>query len=258
MNSGNENIYVEKKNEVGIITLKKSDGLNILDSTMLHDLEDILNELGKDEKIRILIITGDKNFSAGANVKEMKEFKPEDAKAFSDYGNRLFNMAEIMEKPVIAAVCGYAFGGGCELALACDIRIAGENAKFSQPEVNLGLIPGFGGTQRLTRLVGMGKAKEMILTGKIMDAKEAEAIGLVNKLVKDEELMEKALEMADIIAHRGPVAVKLAKKLINENQMIKEMLEREAVSFSECFNTQDHCEGINAFLEKRKPVFKGI
>jgi len=258
MNTRNEHIHVEKKNEVGIITLKKSDGLNILDSTMLHDLEDFLKELGKDEQIRVLIITGDKNFSAGANVKEMKEFTAREAKAFSDYGNRLFNMVENMEKPVIAAVCGYAFGGGCELALACDIRIASENAKFGQPEVNLGLIPGFGGTQRLTRLVGMGKAKQMILTGKIMDAKEAEAIGLVNKVVKDEELMEKALEMADIIAHRGPVAVKLAKKLINENQMIKEMLEREAVSFSECFNTLDHREGINAFLEKRKPVFKGI
>lgn len=258
MNTGNEHIHVEKRKEVGIITLKKSDGLNILDSTMMHDFGDLLIELGKDETIRVLIITGVKNFSAGANIKEMKEFNPEEAKTFSDFGNRLFNQLENLEKPVIAAVSGYAFGGGCELALACDIRIASEDAKFGQPEVNLGLIPGFGATRRLPRLVGMGKAKEMILTGRTIDAKEAEAVSLVNKVVKEEELMDKTLEIAGIIAQKGPVALKLAKKLINENQEIKEGLEREIVSFSECFNTRDHREGINAFLEKRKPMFKGI
>jgi enoyl-CoA hydratase len=258
MNTGNEHIQVEKRKEVGIITLKKSDGLNILDSTMLHDFGNLLNELGKDETIRVLIITGVKNFSVGANINEMKEFNAEDAKTFSDFGNSLFNQLENLEKPVIAAVSGYAFGGGCELALACDIRITSEDAKFGQPEVNLGLIPGFGATQRLPRLVGIGKAKEMILTGRTMDAKEAEAIGLVNTVVKEEELMEKALEIARIIVQKGPVAVKLAKKLINENQEIKEGLKREIVSFSECFNTRDHREGINAFLEKRKPMFKGI
>jgi len=250
MNTGNEHI--------GVITLRKSDGLNILDSTMLNDFRDFLNEFGKEETIRVVIITGAKNFSAGANVKEMKAFNPEEAKIFSDFGNRLFNQVENLEKPVIAAVGGYAFGGGCELALACDMRIAGENAKFSQPEVNLGLIPGFGATQRLTRLVGIGKAKEMILTGRTIDAREAEVIGLVNMVVKDEELMEKALEMAGIIAQKGPVAIKMAKKLMNENQDIKEGLAREIVSFSECFDTLDHHEGINAFLEKRKPMFKGI
>ncbi|CAG0952739.1 MAG: enoyl-CoA hydratase-related protein [Candidatus Methanoperedens sp.] len=258
MNTGSEHILVEKRKEVGIITLKKSDGLNILDSTMLHDLGDFLNELEKDETIRVLIITGVKNFSAGANIKEMKEFNPVEAKTFSDFGNRLFNQVENLEKPIIAAISGYAFGGGCELALACDIRISSADAKFGQPEVNLGLIPGFGATRRLPRLVGIGKAKEMILTGRTIDSKEAEAIGLVNKVVQEEELMEKSLEVANIIAQKGPVAVKLAKKLINENQEIKEGLEREIVSFSECFNTRDHREGINAFLEKRKPVFKGV
>lgn len=162
-----------------------------------------------------------------------------------------------MEKPVIAAVNGYALGGGCELALACDIRIAGKSAKFGLPELNLGLIPGFGGTQRLSRLVGIGKAKEIILTGKIIDAKEGESIGLVNKVVRDEELMREVEEVSLVLAQRSPITVKIAKGLINKNQEIKRGLEMEIVSFSECFETQDHIEGINAFLEKRKPVFKG-
>jgi enoyl-CoA hydratase len=162
-----------------------------------------------------------------------------------------------MGKPVIAAMTGFALGGGCELALACDIRIAGESAKFGQPEVNLGLIPGFGGTQRLSRLVGIGKAKEMILTGEIINAKEAGSIGLVNRVVKDEELMTKAEEMAMTIAQKGPIAVKMAKKLINENQGIEKGLEKEIALFAQCFATQDRVEGINAFLEKRKPIFKG-
>ena len=163
-----------------------------------------------------------------------------------------------MGKPVIAAITGFALGGGCELALACDIRIAGESAKLGQPEVNLGLIPGFGGTQRLSRLVGIARAKEMILTGKIINAKEAASIGLVNRVVKDEELMIAVEEMAQVIAQKAPIAVKMAKKLINENQEIKEGLEKEIDFFVQCFATQDRLEGINAFLEKRKPEFKGI
>lgn len=149
-------------------------------------------------------------------------------------------------------------GGGCELALACDIRIAEESAKFGQPEVNLGLIPGFGGTQRLSRLIGIGKAKEMIFTGEIIDAKEAESIGLVNRVEKDEELMAKAEEMVQVIAQKVPVAVKMVKALINENQEIKEGHEKEIDFFVRCFTTQDRLKGINAFLGKRKPPFKGI
>ncbi|HAB52713.1 MAG TPA: hypothetical protein DCE80_11190, partial [Ignavibacteriales bacterium] len=178
--------------------------------------------------------------------------------AFCRWGHKVFDQLEGMGKPVIAAVNGFALGGGCELAIACDIRIAGESAKFGQPEVNLGLIPGFGSTQRLSRLVGIGKAKEMILTGKIIDAKEAESIGLVNRVVKDEELMIVAEEMAQVIAQKPPIAVKMAKTLINENQEIKEGLEKEINLFAQCFATQDRLEGINAFLEKRKPEFKGI
>jgi len=163
-----------------------------------------------------------------------------------------------MGKPVIAAITGFALGGGCELALACDIRIAGESAKFGQPEVNLGLIPGFGGTQRLSRLIGVGKAKEMIFTGDIINAKEAASIGLVNRVEKDEELMTKAEEMAQVIAQKGPIAVKMAKTLINENQKTEEGLNKEITLFAQCFSTQDCVEGINAFLEKRKPRFKGV
>ncbi len=255
MNTGNE-IKLEKKNEIGIITLNKPP-TNILETETLDRLEDSLNKLGADDKIRALVITGEKNFCAGADIKELKEKHPAEAEVFSRLGHKIFNQVEYMEKPVIAAVNGYALGAGYELALACDIRIAGKNAKFGQPEVNLGLIPGFGGTQRLTRLVGIGRAKEMILTGRIIDAKEAEYIGLINKVVGDEELMEKAEEMAQVLAEKSPIAIRTAKGLINKSQEIKKELEIEIVSFSECFASKDHMEGINAFLEKRKPRFKG-
>ncbi len=255
MNTGNE-IKLEKKNEIGIITLNKPP-TNILDTETLVRLEDSLNKLGTDDKIRALVITGEKNFCAGADIKELKEKHPAEAKVFSRLGHKIFSQVENMEKPVVAAVNGYALGAGCELALACDLRIAGEGAKFGTPEMNLGLIPGFGGTQRLTRLVGIGRAKEMILTGRIIDAKEAEYIGLINKVVGDEELMEKAEEMAQVLAEKSPIAVRIAKGLINKNQEIKKGLEMEIVSFSECFASKDHMEGINAFLEKRKPRFKG-
>lgn len=248
---------IEKKKEIGIITLNKP-AMNILDTKMLVELEDSLNELESDEKIRAIIITGEKNFCAGADIKELKEKHPSEAEVFSRLGHKVFNEVENMEKPVIAAVKGYALGGGCELALACDIRIVGENAKFGLPEMNLGLIPGFGGTQRLARLVGIGKAKEMIFTGKIIDAKEALSIGLVNSVVKDEELIVKAEEMALVLAEKSPITIKIAKGLINKNHDIKRGLEMEIVSFSECFASEDHVEGINAFLEKRRPRFRGV
>ncbi|TFG41952.1 MAG: crotonase [Bacteroidia bacterium] len=255
---GNENIKMEKKNKVGIITLSKPDGLNILDTTMLQYLEDAMKELEEDAEIRVIIITGEKNFSVGADIKEMKDKNPEEIETFCRFGHAMLNHVETLEKPVIAAVNGYAFGGGCELALACDIRIASENAKFGQPEVNLGIIPGFGGTQRLPLIVGVGKAKEMILTGKIIDAKEAEVIGLANMVVKGEELIDQAQNMAELIAQKGPVAVQLAKKTINESRNIQEGLNLEIDAFVQCFATQDHFEGINAFLEKRIPDFKGM
>lgn len=256
MNIRNENIKIERKKEVGIIILNKPD-LNLLDTKTLMEIEEALIKLDKDEHIKVLILTGEKNFSAGVNIKEIKEKNQEEAEAFSRLGHKICNQLENLEKPVIAAVKGYALGAGCEIALACDIRIVGESVKFSQPEVNLGIIPGFGGTQRLSRLVGIAKAKEMIFTGRIIDAEEAESIGIVNKVVKDEELMEKAEELAQVLEQKSPLTLKIAKSLINKNQEIKEGLEMEIVSFSECFASKDHIEGINAFLEKRKPKFKG-
>ncbi len=250
-------IKIEKKKEYGIITLNKPP-MNILDTKMLVELENSLNELEADEQIRTVIIRGEKNFCAGADVKELKEKHPSEAEVFSRLGHKVFNEVENMEKPVIAAVSGYALGGGCELALAADLRIAGESAKFGLPEVNLGLIPGFGGTQRLTRLVGIGKAKELILTGGIIDAKEALSIGLVNRVVSDNELMGNAEELAYVISEKSPITLKMAKNLMNRNLEIKKGLEMEMVSFSECFASEDHMEGIDAFLEKRKPKFKGI
>ena len=258
MDTGNEHIKVEKKKEIGIITLNRPEVRNALNRKMIQELGNVLTGLENDLQIRVIIITGNKDFCAGADIKEMNAIKPEEIETFCRWGHKVFDQLEGMGKPVIAAITGFALGGGCELALACDIRIAGESAKFGQPEVNLGLIPGFGGTQRLSRLIGVAKAKEMILTGKIIDAKEAESIGLVNRVVKDEELMIAAEEMAQVIAQKAPVAVKMAKTLINENQEIKEGLEKEIAFFARCFTTQDRLEGINAFLEKRKPKFKGI
>ena len=258
MNTGNDHIKLEKKKGIGIIMLNRPEVRNALNRKMLHELGDALTELENDPQIRVIIIAGNKDFCAGADIKEMHAIKPVEIEAFCRWGHKVFDQLEGMGKPVIAAINGFALGGGCELALACDIRIAGEGAKFGQPEVNLGLIPGFGGTQRLSRLIGVAKAKEMILTGKIIDAKEAESIGLVNRVVKDEELMTKAEEIAQIIAQKAPIAVKMAKTLINENQEIERGLENEIAFFAQCFTTQDRVEGINAFLEKRKPRFKGV
>ncbi len=257
MSTGNELIKVEDKEEIRIITLNRPGSMNILDTRMLVELGNALVDSEKNERIRAVIITGEKNFCAGADILELKEKHPAEALVFSRLGHEVFNRIENLEKPVIAAVNGYALGGGCELALACDVRIAAENAKFGQPEVNIGLIPGFGATQRLPRLVGIGKAKELILTGRVVDAKEAESIGLVNKVVKDEDLMRNSEEMALALAQKSPIIMKIARRLINKNQEIEKGLEMESVYFSECFASRDHIEGISAFLEKRKPKFSG-
>ncbi|MGB8216992.1 MAG: enoyl-CoA hydratase-related protein [Candidatus Methanoperedens sp.] len=258
MNTGNEIIKIEKKNEIGIITFNRPEVKNIMDTKMLQELEKSLAVLETDDEIRALIITGNKNFSAGADIKELKEKDPSDAEVFSRLGHNVCNHVENMGKPVIAAVSGYALGAGCEIALACDIRVAGMSSKFGQPEVNLGLIPGFGGTQRLARLVGIGLAKELILSGRIIDANEAGSIGLANNVVDDDKVLEKAEEIGNILAQKSPLVMKIAKSLINKNLDMKNGLEKEIFSFSECFRSQDHNEGINAFLEKRKPVFRGF
>jgi enoyl-CoA hydratase len=256
MNTG-ELIRTEKKNGIAILTLNTPGGMNILGTGTLQELSVALQGLGKNKQVRVLIITGEKHFSAGADIREMKEKTPEEAGAFSRLGRHVCDQIEDMGKAVIAAVRGFALGGGCEVALACDIRIASENARFGQPELGLGLVPGFGGTERLPRLVGVGKAKELILTGRIIEAREAEAIGLVNRIVTDDELMKIAEEMAGLIVQKSPLAVEISKKLINENQEIKKGLERGVASFSACFTTEDRVEGMNAFFEKRTPKFEG-
>lgn len=252
-----EGLRIERNEGVGLITLQSSDGLNILSSRLLENISDNVAALEKDEEVRVIIITGEKNFSVGADIKEMRYKTSEEAEGSSRLGHRVCSLIENMGKAAIAAVRGYALGGGCELALVCDMRIVAESAKFGQPEINLGLIPGFGATQRLPGLIGIGRAKEMILTGRIMNATEAESIGLVNKVVKDEELIESAMAIALQIAQKSPSTVRMVKELINGDHGKKEGIEQEILFFSECFRNEDHSEGINAFLEKRKPKFRG-
>lgn len=254
-----ENLLLKKEGNVAILSINRPKALNALNTSVLEELNQAINTIEKDEEIYVVVITGEgKAFVAGADITEMKDKTPEEAREFANLGLEVFRKIELMEKPVIAAVNGFALGGGCELAMSCDIRVAGEKAKFGQPEVGLGITPGFAGTQRLARLVGAAKAKELIFTGDMISAAEAEKIGLVNKVVSQEELMEKAMDLANKIASKGQLAVRYSKKAINrgiETDIETGMaLEREL--FALCFATEDQKEGMTAFVEKRKPNFK--
>lgn len=251
-------IDIEKKDTFVKLTLNNPP-VNAICTELLDELDEKLESL-KDSDSRVIIITGEgKSFVAGADISEMKDMSPEEAKDFSEKGHRIFNKLENFPKPVIAAINGFALGGGLEIALSCDILIASEKAKFGQPEVGLGLIPGFGGTQRLTRTVGPKKAKELIFTANRIDADKAYEIGLVNKVVKPEKLMEECENIAITISKNAPLAIQHAKKAINEGSdiKIKEALKIEAEEFKECFKTEDHEEGLNAFINKEEPEFKG-
>jgi len=252
-----KNIIVEIKGKVGIVKINRPDALNALNAEILGELRRVMHNLSfENENIRVIILTGEgKAFVAGADISEMKEMSGLEAREFSLLGQKVFSFIATQEKPVIAGINGFALGGGCELALACDIRVASDKAKLGQPEVNLGVIPGFAGTQRLSRLAGVAKAKELIFTGDMIDAQTAHSIGLVNQVVPADQLMTTCLDLANKIASKGPAAVKLAKTVINKGIQadLSTGSSYEAEAFGLCFSTGEPKEGITAFLEKRKP-----
>ncbi len=256
-----ENITYEVEDGIAIITINRPDSLNSLNSKTLDELCSAAWTAGEDPEVGAVIVTGsgDKAFVAGADIKEMIGFTPMEMKEFCLRGQSSLATLEELRKPVIAAVNGFALGGGLELALACDVRIASENAKLGIPEVSLGIIPGFGGTQRLPRLIGPGRAKEMAMSGGMYDAAKAEAWGLVNAVHPQGELMEAAKRMAKGFMRNGPVAVGLAKAAVNNGMGmdLRRALFLEAELEATAFSTEDRHEGMGAFVEKRKPDFKG-
>ena len=254
-----EFVIFEKDANVGILTINRPKALNALNIQLMEEIDATLDLVAADENVRALIITGaGKGFIAGADIATMKPMNYEKGKAYGVQGSALFRKIELMDIPIIAAVNGYALGGGNELMLSCDIAIASEKAKFGQPEIGLGVTPGFGGTQRLPRIVGVRIAKELIYSGRIFGAIEAEKIGLVNKVVPSEELMDTAKAMAQNFAKMAPIAMKYAKKAINEGIQtdIENAVKIENEYFGKCFSTKDQEEGMGAFLEKRKVLFK--
>ena len=244
---------------VTVMTISAPKSLNALNSTILKEIDAFVS--GLDAATRVLIITGDgeKSFVAGADISEMAHLDEPQGTEFGRLGAQVFRKIETLPIPVIAAINGFALGGGCELAMACDIRICSSNAKFGQPEVGLGIIPGFSGTYRLPKLIGQGYAKEMIYTGKVIRADEALRIGLVNAVYEQPELMEKAMEMAQMMLKNAPVAIRLAKQSINEGYDLDadEAIALENKLFGQCFATEDQKEGMDAFLNKRKAGFTG-
>ena len=224
------------------------------------EIDSVIDDIEKDDEILAVVLTGsgEKAFVAGADISEMKDMTTVQGRKFGILGNKVFRKLEILNKPVIAALNGFTLGGGCELAMACDIRIASTKAKVGQPEVGLGITPGFGGTQRLARLVGLGMAKELIYTGKVIGADEAFRIGLVNKVVEPDKLIDEAKTLANVIAAQAPIAVGLCKTAINRGIQtdIDTALSYESEVFGECFATEDQKEGMAAFVEKREKNFK--
>lgn len=255
-----ETITVERRGAVALLTLNRPEKLNALNKQVHSDGVAALEELKNDESVRVLVITGsgERSFIAGADIGEFKDQTPI-SRRNNFFESTLFNSIDSFPKPVIAMVNGFCLGGGNELALACDLRICSENAKFSQPEINLGLIPGGGGTQRLTRLVGEGRAMEIVMTGDMIDAETAHRFGLVNHVYPVAELEAKTMELAEKIAEKAPIALRLVKEAVKfaSRSNLDEGLRREVDLFALCFSTEDKQEGVAAFLEKRKPVFKG-
>jgi enoyl-CoA hydratase len=256
-----ETILYERRDGIGYVTINRPDKLNALNRKVLDELDDCFHAIQDDEEVRVVILTGagEKAFVAGADLNELATLAPLEGRDFSRRGQGTLDLIENLGKPVIAAVNGYALGGGCELAMACALRIASENARFGQPEVKLGIIPGYGGTQRLTRLVGKGRALEMILSGEPTGAQEAYRIGLVNQVVPAAELAAAAETLARKIAANAPLAIKFVLEAVNRGlEMTREQGQfLEAVLFGLCCTTADMKEGTRAFLEKRPATFTG-
>ena len=253
-------LLFENQDGLGILTMNRPAALNALNAEPMEELLELLSAIKADPTVKVLIITGaEKSFVAGADIKEMLPMTAAEGQAWGRLGQSVFSLIENLPQAVIAAINGFALGGGCELAMACDIRIASEKAKFGQPEVSLGIIPGFCGTQRLPRLVGKGIAKELTYTGDMIDAQEALRIGLVNKVTTPEELMPTVKAMAGRIMQKGLFAVQMAKVAINNgmNTDLETGSVLEATLFGVTCATEDKKEGMTAFVEKRKPVFPG-
>jgi enoyl-CoA hydratase len=246
---------------VAVVTIDRQEALNAVDLPTLSELRDRLRALAEDQEARVVVLTGagEKAFAAGADIKYMSGLDVAEAKEWGALGHEAGRLLETMPKPTIAAVNGFALGGGCELALACDLRYAARSAKLGQPEINLGIIPGWGGTQRLARATTLGYAKELIFTGRVIDAEEAERHGLVNAVFEPEELLEKTIEVASLLASKSPVALAAAKAACNRalQGAHNANLDAEAESFGALFGSEDAREGMTAFVEKREPAFKG-
>ena len=248
-------VNYEVQNNIAIVTIDRPEALNALNLDVLAELEQIVSRAEKDQDVYVVVITGaGRSFVAGADIAQMKDLTANEAREFGEFGNRVFLKIESLTKPVIAAINGFALGGGCELAMSCDIRVASDKAKFGQPEVGLGITPGFGGTQRFPRIVGLSKAKELILTAQTIGADEALRIGLVSQVVPGEELMAKALELAGKIAQQAQIAVRQSKAAINKGMQcdIETGAAFESQAFGLCFSTEDQKDAMTAFLDKVK------
>ncbi len=256
-----ENVKFEKKNKIAYVIIDRPKVLNALNMATMQELEQVFTELAADTETRVVILTGggEKAFVAGADINELAKNNPVEAKAYTHRGQAVLDLIENLGRPVIACINGFALGGGCEIAMACTMRLASENAKLGQPEVKLGIIPGYGGTQRLARLVGKGLAMQMVLTGDMISAQEAHRIGLVNEVLPAEKLIPRAEEIAGKIIGMAPLAIQYCMEAVNQgmNMSLPDGLFLEATLFSICCATEDKNEGTRAFLEKRAANFQG-
>lgn len=256
-----QNIFIEQKGSVAFFTINRPEKLNALNKATIKELSEAFLQADADHSIRVIVLSGagEKAFVAGADISEFAHFNAEEGKMLAAEGQRLlFDVVENMSKPVIAAINGFALGGGLELAMSCHIRLASDNAKMGLPEVSLGVIPGYGGTQRLPRLIGRGRASQLICTAEMINAETAEKWGLVNKVCPQETLMQEATAMADKIARNSPAAIVQALKAIDAGFAAKDGFAAEVEAFGNSFQTDDFKEGTTAFLEKRKPNFSGL